>query len=44
MFTLDVKIGGMAEGELVYERDGEGGVSVTGDYDGQPFSAGDNQG
>jgi hypothetical protein len=43
VFNMDVQITGLAEGELVYERHGDGSVSVTGEYGGQPFSADDLQ-
>jgi pimeloyl-ACP methyl ester carboxylesterase len=42
LFTLDVTISGIAEGALVYERDGNGEVSVTGDYGGQSVGEGDS--
>jgi pimeloyl-ACP methyl ester carboxylesterase len=35
LFTLDVTVQGLADGTLVYSRDGEGTLSVTGDYAGE---------
>lgn len=37
VFTLDVHLSGLAEGALVYTRDGEGRLHVTGAYAGQPI-------
>ena len=34
-FTLDVRITGLAEGALVYSREGDGSTHVSGDYAGQ---------
>jgi hypothetical protein len=38
VFTLDVEVTGLADGALVYERHGDGSLSVTGEYDGQAVS------
>jgi pimeloyl-ACP methyl ester carboxylesterase len=34
-FTLDVRVAGLAEGALIYSREGDGSIRVSGEYDGQ---------
>ncbi len=34
-FTLDVRVTGLAEGALIYSRESDGSMHVSGDYDGQ---------